>query len=149
MKKALLAILLLFIQCTNSKQIFNGDFEDIDSHSGRPSGWIFKFNSEQENAYRIKLDSINKYEGKFSLSIEKFADDTEFGLIKYPINKIFDGNEITLKGYIKTKNVKTGYAGLWMRLDESPGKVFAIDNSEGKGVKGDNPWKSVSITLPK
>ncbi len=149
MIKFLLTILLLSsIQCSYAQFKFNGNFETVDVNSGKPVGWLLSFNPTQEKAYPVQLDSIIKQQGKFSISVEKISNDAEFGVIDFPVYKIFEGSEVTLKGYIKTKGVKSGYAGLWMRFDDAQGKSFAFDNMQDRGLKGDNDWKLVSITLP-
>jgi C-terminal processing protease CtpA/Prc len=147
MKKLLLILTVLFTQCTQPKFEFNGNLEIIDAKTGRPSGWLFSINPSQDKEYIVKLDSTIKQSGKFSVSIEKIGNNPQYNAIDFPVDKIFEGDEITLKGFVRTENVKSGYAGLWMRFHEN-GKVLALNNMQGKGLKGTQPWKLVSITLP-
>ncbi len=62
----------------------------------------------------------------------------------YPL--CFRGNQILLKGFLKTENVKNGYAGLWLRLDGEGGNL-GFDNMKNRGLTGTNDWKEFSITL--
>jgi C-terminal processing protease CtpA/Prc len=147
MKKLILILSLLFTQCTHPKFEFNGSFEIPDAKTGTPSGWLFSINPSQDKEYIVKLDSTIKQSGKFSVSIEKIGNNPQYNAIDFPIDKIFEGDEITLKGFVRTENVKSGYAGLWMRFHGNE-KVLALNNMQGKGLKGTQPWKPVSITLP-
>ena len=57
------------------------------------------------------------------------------------------GQTITLTGYLKTAEVKAGFAGLWLRVD-GVGKELAFDNMQDRGVTGTTGWTEYSITLP-
>jgi hypothetical protein len=147
MKKFILAIALLFSQYVHAQVKFNGDFEIQDLNAGKPQGWLFSFDPSQEKAYRVKLDSTNKQSGKYSLSIENIGKEAGYGVINYSISQVYEGNSITLNGYIKTENVNTGYAGIWLRLDDADGEVINLENMQGKGPKGTTSWKKFSITM--
>ena len=147
MKKLLLILIILFTQCTQRNSEFNGDFEILDRASGKPSGWLYSINPAQEKEYTVKLDSTVKKSGKFSISMEQTGNNPHYDAIDFPLDKIFEGDEITLNGFVRTENVKSGYAGLWMRFDEN-GKTIKLENMQEKGLKGTQPWQFVSITLP-
>lgn len=135
-----------FFSCAQ-KQVFNIDAEELAAGSKIPKGWIFAFNEDQKKAYVAELDPIVKHSGKHSISILNVNNKTAFYAIDYPILKTYEGREILLKGYIKTENVKSGFAGLWMRIDgEQP--TIAFDNMADRGVKGNTDWKQYTIRLP-
>jgi hypothetical protein len=146
--KAYLTLCLLccsLLSCAQ-KPVYNVDAEEVDSLMKIPKGWTFAFNEDQKKAYVTDLDHDVKYSGKYSISVRNINTQANFYAIDYPIFKTFEGREILLKGYIKTENVKSGYAGLWMRIDgEQP--TIAFDNMEDRGVKGDTDWKQYSIRL--
>lgn len=50
-------------------------------------------------------------------------------------------------GYIKTKDITRGWAGLWWRVDGKTG-VLAFDNMEDRGARGTTDWKRYEIDLP-
>lgn len=147
--KALLMLFSLICSissCAQNKH-YNIDAEDLDVTSKMPKGWVFAFNEDQKKAYAAELDPIVKYSGKHSISVRNINSQASFYAVSYPIFKTFEGREILLKGYIKTENVKSGYAGLWMRIDgEQP--TIAFDNMESRGVKGNTEWAAYSIRLP-
>ena len=119
---------------------------EMDAVTKMPKGWTFGFNDDQKTAYNVKLDTAVKYSGMHAVSFESLSKQSHFYAIDYPTFKTFEGREILVKGHIKTENVKSGYAGLWMRIDGEQGAI-AFDNMESRGVKGNSEWKEYSIRL--
>jgi C-terminal processing protease CtpA/Prc len=142
-----LCFLCCWLLSCAQKPAYNIDAEELNPTTKMPKDWTFAFNDDQKKAYVTELDSEVKYSGKHSISVRNINSQTNFYAIDYPIFKVFEGKEIVLKGYIKTEDVKSGYAGLWMRIDgEQP--TIAFDNMGNRGVKGNSEWKEYSIKLP-
>jgi hypothetical protein len=60
----------------------------------------------------------------------------------------FRGRRIRLSGYVKTENVRTGWAGLWLRIDGSyEGEMLGFDNMEKRPIKGTTDWTEYAIVL--
>jgi len=57
------------------------------------------------------------------------------------------GKRVHYSGYIKTKDITRGWAGLWWRVDGKMG-VLAFDNMEDRGARGTTDWKRYEIDLP-
>jgi len=57
------------------------------------------------------------------------------------------GKRVHYSGYIKTKDITRGWAGLWWRVDGKSG-VLAFDNMQGRGPTGTTDWKRYEIDLP-
>ncbi len=57
------------------------------------------------------------------------------------------GKRVRYSGYIKTKDITRGWAGLWWRVDGASG-VLAFDNMQGRGPTGTTDWKRYEIELP-
>ncbi|RZL34908.1 MAG: peptidase S41, partial [Pedobacter sp.] len=146
MKNLLLIILFLSSCKTYSQFEINGSFENLDK-SGAPKGWLLKFSETQNKAYKSSLDSSTKQDGKYSMLLEKKGSEAAFGAITYPITQVFEGKTIELKAYLKTQDVSTGYAGLYMRIDDENSKIIAFDNMGTRGVKETTDWKQYSIKL--
>lgn len=108
--------------------------EAIDPSSKLPSGWSGQFNGAQKG-YPVKVDSVVKQQGRYSLSIEKATGDGGFGVSNMYIKPAFSGARIRLTGYLKTENITEGFAGLWMRVD-GPNGALAFDNMQSRGVTG-------------
>ncbi|MEJ7559324.1 MAG: S41 family peptidase [Pedobacter sp.] len=140
-----LSIIFFLTRCKSSESHLNGGFETIDK-AHRPVGWVIR--GDSSGSYIKQLDSNIKQNGKYSLSIEKAKDGAEFGAFYFPIEKTFEGANITLSGYIKTKDINTGYAGLWARVDDALGNSLILKNMSDGGAKGSTDWKRYVITVP-
>lgn len=145
--KPYLLVALLLVSCKiHSQYKINGSFENLDKNR-MPQGWQISFFDAQKTAYPVKLDSTTKQDGKYSLVIDKKGTGAEFGVIDYPITQNFEGKEIELKAFVKTENVTSGYAGLWLRIDDKNVKSIAFDNMQDRGITGTTDWKQYSIKL--
>jgi erythromycin esterase-like protein len=56
------------------------------------------------------------------------------------------GKKVRFSGFIKTEDVKNGYAGLWFRANSASG-VVAFDNMQNRGATGTADWKQYVIDL--
>lgn len=133
----LLVALSLHCQTEESNVHYNFDFENVEN--GQPVDWWHSENS----VYQAYPDSLTKKSGKYSAAIEYQGEEGDFAVWTYSLPKNYKGRKITLSGYIKTENVKKGWAGLWMRIDPE----IAFDNMEERGIKGTTDWTKYEITL--
>ena len=107
MKKIFLtALLSIFLVSAYSQAIseLNGGFEKLDNNF-KPAGWILGGTEKQKMSYIIELDSIDKEDGKYAISITKVGDSADFRAIRCTIPSNFTGSTIELRGYIKTKGI--------------------------------------------
>jgi erythromycin esterase-like protein len=76
------------------------------------------------------------------------AQGPAFGIAtaRFPIEAAA-GKRVHYSGYIKTKDITRGWAGLWWRVDGKTG-VLAFDNMEDRGARGTTDWKRYEIDLP-
>lgn len=147
MQKYLLLLILFVTNACSAQTNFNGNFERINSKTNKPIGWTYGFNKVQELTYPVKLDSIVKKEGRYSVSIEKKEKGEGYGVIDYIIPNNYKGKVIDLVGYMKTEAVANGFAGLWLRLDGEDGNVIKLDNMQKQAITGTNDWKQYVIKL--
>lgn len=148
MNKLLFSILmfLLLFSCKQNEtsttsdvaQKFNLDFEKNIKKEKLPDDW-FKWGN-----YTLMKDTIS-HSGLFSGKVQASGEKKSFGCLAYKIPANYEGESITLKGYMKTENVK-GYAGLMLRIDGN-GKTLEFDNMNKRKIEGTNDWKEYSITL--
>ena len=104
--------------------------------------------------YRLSLDTLQPHDGRFSLRSER-TDTTphdrragRFGVgTQATLPSLSLGRSLRLTGWIRTENVDSGYAGLWMRVD-GPSGFLAFDNMNQRGVRGTTPWTRHVIVLP-
>ncbi len=134
---------LAVITATKAQPVYNGSMEKLNPDKTKAIGWSTSFQPEQLKDYPVTVDSLIKQDGKYSLCITKAGAAGEFGVIDFPIPYAFKGKEVELRGYLKTENVNSGYAGLWMRIDGTQ----AFDNMEKRGVKGTTEWQEYRIKL--
>ncbi|WPU90950.1 S41 family peptidase [Mucilaginibacter sabulilitoris] len=105
-------------------------------------GWTFRKASSGDYSY--ELDSMVKQQGKYAVSITSKNATGDFGSIGINIPYRFNGNEIELRGYIKTENINKGFAGFWLRIDGT----LAFNNMQNQNVHGTTDWREYSIKLP-
>ncbi|MCL1973814.1 MAG: peptidase S41, partial [Bacteroidetes bacterium] len=120
----------------------NLGFEEVEN--GMPKGWIKWGNP----TYDFVIDVQIKHSGKYSLRIESKDETTlqDFGCPALPIPAVYDGENITLKAFIRTEGVEQPI-GLLLRIDGMSG-TLQFDNMTQKGIMGSEKWEEYSVTLP-
>ena len=138
MKKSLILIPILFVSLILKAQTpKNLDFEIIENNKAKD--WAI-IGSED---YSASIDSITVKSGNYAGMLSSNDKDANVKAWAYTIPANFEGGQIKLTGYIKTENVSSGHAGVWMRLDPNIG----ADIMEDKGITGTTDWKKYEITL--
>jgi len=140
--KLLFALLFFTItlQCQKGNSKFNLDFEQVEQQEKLPDDWF------AWGYHQLGKDSTTVYSGNYSSKIIGDNGDS-FGSVAYKIPSNYKGKTITLEGYMKTKNVVGGHAGLLMRLD-GKGGTLQFDNMQEEAVNGTTGWKKYVISLP-
>ncbi|MET4082021.1 C-terminal processing protease CtpA/Prc [Pedobacter sp. UYP30] len=138
--------LLVFIFCFQSvaQEKINGGFEKTDS-VGNAIGWDFTLNNR--NTYLIGLDSVTKRTGKYSLCIDAGNKPIYANVVKCNIADKLNGDILSLVGTIKTENVKDGFAGLWIRVDNGRDQL-ALETMENQNLNGTHDWKEYAVQIP-
>lgn len=149
MKKRLLSLLLsLFMFYALSAQVssylpLDLDIERDTGNSDLSEGW-----RKMTSTYLITKDSIEKYNGKYSVSIKSVKDDdfpAGTAALRFPAE--YAGKTIKLSGYLKVKDVSDGHAGLFLRIDGET-TVLAFDIMYREALKGTKDWSAYSVKLP-
>jgi hypothetical protein len=112
-----------------------------------PKGWLKAGSAPLE--YQAVLDSTFRHEGKASASLRCTGSSTKgFGtLMQYVDAEHWRGKRLRMRGWLKTAGV-TGWAGLWLRIDQSGVTNNRIlDNMGNRPVKGDTDWARYDIVL--
>jgi erythromycin esterase len=152
--KLLLLILVLFVlvsahqeQAGINKQspatrYLNLDFE-VFTPNLKPKFWYVG-----GMGYEGVIDQAVVYSGKASLRLESKSTERQFGVAtsQFPIDHA-RGKKLKYSGFIKTENVKEGYAGLWWRVDGKENTTIAFDNMKDRGPTETTPWKKYVIEL--
>lgn len=136
-------LLLAMSNCAIYAQIkFNGGFEDLSGN--KPTDWRLTYAHNQDEGYKTALDSNDKQSGKYALSLEKLNDKASYAAVGWSTNQSFEGKTIELTGYIKTKDITAGRAGLWMRIEGHAGNLMG-EFMEKDGPLRTTDWKKYSI----
>src|SRR5688572_3147911 len=105
-KLCLLIMTVLFSACTaNGQSKYNLDFEQINSVTVESNGW-FKWSD-----YEVKTN-VNGRSGTYSGKIKSDEIGIE-GRLVYGIPANYSGKTLQLEGYMKTKDIVDGFAGLF------------------------------------
>ena len=122
----------------------NLGFENESKPNRFPDGW-WRWGS---HSYDIRLDSLMKRSGKYALRVEVKHEPAarEFCCPATAIPAIFDGENITLKAFMRTEGVNSPI-GLLLRIDGTEG-TLQFDNMMQRGLKGTPDWEEYSVTLP-
>lgn len=139
MKKHLAFLLVFCTTLVFSQSAVKADFDFELQNKGSFSSW-YSFGSAE---YLVSADSIQTYNGKYSAALSYQGTNYDYKAIGYTLPQNYAGKTITVSAYIKTENVKNGYAGIWIRIDPN----IAIDNMSNSGVKGTTGWKKYELTL--
>lgn len=131
----LLAPLFLFSGNTQAQEI-----------EQMPKGWLKAGSKPSE--YKIGIDKQNFYSNKSSMYIEGTTDtDKDFGTVMQSFSASkYSGKRLKLSAYLKSKDWK-GWAGIWLRADDSNNKSVSFDNTANRGITGTTDWKVQEIVL--
>lgn len=123
---------------------FNLGFEKPLSKDHPSDNWIV-----WGSGYEVKRDTIEKHSGTTSLHIQPKAEAkaNDFGCGAYKIPANYLGKTITLRAWMKFKDVSKGSVGLLLRID-GEGTTLEFDNMNEKNIQGTSDWKHYSVELP-
>lgn len=143
MKILLTFLITAFTICAGaqSTQKFNFNLEEPGNTKNLSKDWF------EWGDYELELDSINAQEGKYAAVITSNEQGGSFGSVAYKIPANYEGDSITLEGYMKIEEVKNGRAGLLLRID-GKGRSLVFDNMGQQNINGTRDWQKYSITLP-
>jgi hypothetical protein len=111
-----------------------------------PAGWSKNGNNPQD--YIVGIDYTECLVGKASAFIKsKPGLVSGFGELTQELKADnYRGDRIRLSAYLKVEMV-TGWAGLWMRVEDRDGDDLSMDNMENRPVKGSSDWIKYSVVL--
>ena len=134
---------MIYGQIKVSTQGLNLDFEKV-YFGNSPSRWNHVLNYPFDTAKtHFSIDSNSVHSGRFSAKIECKRQKNPYGSWYLDLPANYRGKKITLTGFIKTKNIRKGYAGFYIRIDPNVGLVNMLSNP----ITGTRDWKSYSISL--
>jgi hypothetical protein len=151
MKKCLTCFWILIICFTNSSAQeleLNLGMEDVEAYA-QPAMWRLGHDPGQPLVYHLLADSKTKHGGNYSLKIFSNSSRAKFGSCYIQIPLPLPGKSVTLKGFLKTDSIVSGFGTLFLTLSNDSLPVV-YDNLQEKGMAltGTQDWKEFSITLP-
>ena len=82
------------------------------------------------------------------LRVAQAYSGPSFATATYTIDPtLAHGKTIRFTAWIRTKDVHSGFAGLWCRIDGGDGKVLALENMVGRGLTGTTEWTECEIEV--
>jgi hypothetical protein len=109
-----------------------------------PSAWLVTGLSPQKFIAGVDQD-LGVKGAKF---LRNTSDDPNaWAALTQPISaRNYLGQRIRFRAFVKTHDV-SGWAGLWMRVDNRAGRSVAFYNSADKPIKGTTDWQERSVVL--
>ena len=155
-----------FMRLAEKSVLTNLDFE-LGNHGGTPENWsagnstvsgVIGINRNRNGSYQVSLDSLEKHTGNLSLKMEiDKRNNKKFGFFRSGLT--FEPlaartiEYIEFKGWIKTQDVKRGYAelnfdvaGEVKRTSETSFRAPIISSDKIR-MTGNNDWTQVSIKM--
>jgi hypothetical protein len=111
-----------------------------------PEGWFPA--GTHPNEYDMDVDTSVKHSGEASGHIKSKVDTPSgFGtLMQSFLAEDYRNKRIQLTAWAKTQDVQT-WAGVWMRVDGSNGRILAFDNMSNRPITGTTDWKQYELVL--
>jgi hypothetical protein len=139
---------------TPARRAQNLDFEAPAGPDGLPEGWLGWGGPADREHYELVPDKEVFFGGQHSgrLKCTSTAEACLEGFCGYGQSIDTDeyrGKRVRLNGWLRTQNVRRGWAGLWLRVDGPDGLELAFDNmqSSGRALRGTRDWKKYEVVL--
>jgi hypothetical protein len=109
-----------------------------------PAPWVVTGQSPQKFASGVDQEAGVRG-AKF---LRNTADDPgAWAALAQPFSaRNYLGQRVRFRAFVKTRDV-SGWAGLWMRVDNRAGRSIAFYNSTDKPIKGSTDWQERSVVL--
>jgi DNA-binding transcriptional MerR regulator len=90
--------------------------------------------------------------GRIAFAGDRPGADDWATFVQYATPVPFRGGRVRYRGWLRTREVASGWAGLWLRVDGPDREVLAFDNlgqiPPDRSLKGSNDWTPAEIVLP-
>jgi hypothetical protein len=118
------------------------NFEKINTATGAPDGWQLI----AQPGTVVTIDSNVVQDGKHALLLEKNAGAKSWAQAYSFVKPGIERKKLILTGYIKTENIKDGYAALWVRINDGR-QTLVLDEMNNRGITGTTGWKQYTLEL--
>jgi DNA-binding transcriptional MerR regulator len=90
--------------------------------------------------------------GRIAFTGDRPGADDWATFVQYATPVPFRGGRVRYRGWLRTRGVASGWAGLWLRADGPDREVLEFDNlgqvPPDRSLKGSNDWTLAEIVLP-
>lgn len=124
----------------------NLDFEEGADERGRPASWMGG-GKDHELAADTAVVHGGVASGRISARDAALTDEQAAPLVQILPADAWRGKRVRLSGWLRTKDVASGWAGLWMRVDSETKPNLAFDNMPSRGPRGTTEWKRYEVVL--
>ena len=118
------------------------------SNNSEIKNWIITGTAPDK--YQCRIDSDTFHTGTKCASIKSVSKSytvDEYGTIMQQFSaKKYRSRRICFSGFVKAENV-TGWAGIWMRLDDAFSRTLSLDNMQDRPIQGTTGWQLYSCVL--
>lgn len=128
--------------CCFAQKPTNLNFEIFSKENNLPENWTL-----QQGAYDFFTDNQHAVEGFHSLSIKANSEGNNYAVVSYNFPNGYRGETLILEGYVKTKDVKNGYALFELELKKGT-EVVSYNNMQDKKITGTTEWQKYKIEVP-
>lgn len=98
--------------------------------------------------YNYVIDTSMVYEGnQGGYLYSRTEAPTDFGAVGQAIQVgLYLNRRLQLSGYLKTEEVEKS-AGLWLRVDDTDGRMLSFDNMADRSISGTTDWQPYSVVV--
>ncbi|HEX4332273.1 MAG TPA: erythromycin esterase family protein [Usitatibacter sp.] len=144
--RAVAAVAALSFACAQAALLDSANlgFESW-SDEGHPDHW-----GVGAGTFHVRRDCDMAHEGRCSARFDAIATATrEFASLGQGVAPgAAAGHRLKLSGWIRTRDVSDGYAGLWLRVDGRRGSVLGLENMHEGGARGTTDWRRFEASVP-
>jgi hypothetical protein len=147
MSAALFVVLLLALPASHATDPINLDFEEGLDQQGRMIGWEGGGHGGYQLARDVAIVHGGSASGRIDAPNRDVTSKDYAPLVQWISAQPWRGKRIRLSGWLRTRDVTTGWAGLWMRVDSPTAPALAFDNMPSRGPKGTTAWTRYDVVL--
>ena len=146
-----LILALLLVACHANERSIAGPQDDLlaQMYSGLQGGWLGGA-SQRRTDWDFGRDLGNRHEGVASAylrSLVQNPDTSDFVTLTQLIRADrYHGQRVRYSGFVRTLNVQSDGAALWLRADGPPGGT-AFDNMSSRRILGTRDWTRFEVVL--
>lgn len=117
---------------------YNLDFESRVHNTAKPLRWYV-----MASGYEVSADTTVSREGRTSLRIERRDTAARMAFLNQVIPVDAAGREVCLTGWVRTENVDSGLAAIWIGGHDNAD--WDIESPETQSVKGTCDWTQLTV----